>query len=63
MLTFDIDRFFVAGWTKSPVKGGYLRAFFNFSTSTPVPLTVIAVLISDQTLSLHQGGKVIIEST
>ena len=50
-------------WTKSPVKGGYLRAILNFSDETPCSLTVIAVVIHDMSLQLCQGGKCILEST
>ena len=47
----------------SPVKSGNMRAFINFDTQTPTPIVIICLTISDAAIALHNGGKVVLETT
>ena len=50
-------------WTKDPVKAGPMRAYFNFSRATEVPITIYAIIISDACIVLDKAGRVTKEST
>ena len=50
-------------WTKSPLKAGQMRAYFNFSRPTPVPITIFALILSDACIVLDKAGRVTKETT